>query len=675
MSSPPSERFIEVILPLPRHQTFTYRLPSTWEQSPQPGQLVWVPWGKQRRIGLVAELGSHPPMEITEIKEVQEVLPEDYGLEPHLWELFRWAGDHYLAPPGEVMRTFFPSDLLRGKLDREPSSRTKDPTPKARPHKVVTLNPDQVQAVKEVQSHLGNFYPALLQGITGSGKTEVYLELCEIVLKLGGGVLILVPEIALTPQMLQRFVDRFVDKVGTYHSGLTPTQRLQTYWGGKEGRQRIVVGTRSSICLPVKNLSLIIVDEEHDGSYKQEERFRYHARDLAVLRSKLYKVPVILGTATPSMESRENVSRGKYHLLQLERRAHQSSKLAQVHLVDLRKDPPHPETMLSVPLREKLLHVLEQGQQALFFLNRRGFAPFLLCQDCGEVVQCPNCEISLTVHKGVERLICHYCDFNQPILKQCPSCPSDQLQAMGSGTQRIEESFAKAFPGVRIGRLDRDIAQSRKRTETVLSQFETGDLDILIGTQLITKGHDFKGLTLVGILLADVTLALPDFRAPERVFQIVTQVAGRAGRHELPGEVFLQTYRPEHYAITAALEQDPEKFYVQEKVHREQLEYPPFSRMILFKFLGSRQEGVAESARHVAHTLKTLLSRQGGVKILGPAPAILERLRGKFRWQILLRSQHFEAVRRVIVDNFPHLEMGLKSGVRLQVDVDPVGIF
>ncbi len=675
MSPDPRPKFLQVILPVPRYQTYTYRLPETWRENPRPGQLLWVPFGRKKQIGMVADLRSEAPIGLEEIKEVLEPLPADYGLEPELWKLFQWATQHYLSPPGEVLRTFFPNSILKGKLDKGERARSPSPTIFSSQNGPVTLNPDQNRAVTLVKEHLGTFFPILLQGITGSGKTEVYLRLCDEVLARGGGVLVLVPEIALTPQMLSRFVDCFVDKVGTYHSAMTDTQRLQTYWGLKEGRQRIVVGTRSAACLPVKNLSLIIVDEEHDSSYKQEERFRYHGRDLAVVRAKMSKIPVLLGTATPALESRENVERGKYHFLKLPHRATAKAQLPKVHLVDLRRDRPHPDTLLSVSLREKLLLTLERKEQALFFLNRRGFAPFLLCTDCGEVVRCPNCEISLTMHKAVSRLICHYCDFYLPILEQCPACPSDQLQAYGSGTERIEESFQKAFPGVRIGRLDRDVAQSRKKTEEMLSQFETGKIDILIGTQLITKGHDFKRLTLVGILQADVTLNLPDFRAPERVFQIVTQVAGRAGRHELPGEVFLQTYRPEHYAITAAMAQDPEAFFVQERVFRKELSYPPFTRIIQLKLLGSRQDAVARASRKVADSIQTLMSRQKTVNILGPAPAIFERLRGKYRWQILIRSQHFESMRSCLVDNLPHLEQGLEAGVRLQVDVDPVGIF
>jgi primosomal protein N' (replication factor Y) len=485
----------------------------------------------------------------------------------------------------------------------------------------------------------------------------------------------MVPEIALTPQMVGRFLARFGEGVGTYHSGMTEAQRLKTWWAAKRGSQKIFIGTRSAACLPVKNLSLIVVDEEHDSSYKQEERFRYHGRDLAVMRAKLEQIPILLGTATPSIESLKNVHDKKYRRLILTRRATQGGTIPRINLIDLRKDHPHFETMLSPLLVTETRRVLDRGEQALFFLNRRGFAPCQICTDCGEIPRCPNCEIGLTFHRHPPVLKCHYCEFQLLHLEQCPKCEVGRLEAIGTGTQRLEEGFAKVFPGAQIGRLDRDIVSSRAKTEEVLSQFETGQLDILIGTQLVTKGHDFKRLTLVGILLADHTLNLPDFRAAERVFQIVTQVSGRAGRHDLFGTVYLQTYHPEHFAIVTALEQDVEQFYVRESKFRHTVGYPPFTRLILFRVLGYQQEDVEKGARLLSHDLNDLLGHFPGVKILGAAPATLEKLRGKFRWQVLLRLEKFEMVRKVIGEKIPQLEARLGKGLQLQIDVDPVGVF
>jgi primosomal protein N' (replication factor Y) len=616
---------------------------------------------------------SLPPLE--NIKDLIEPLPPEFSLEAPMLKLFHWAREHYLAPPGEVLRTFFPNKILQGNLNKGDKSRAAAPNISFQQNEMVTLNPEQERVLVEVKSHLGSFFPMLLQGITGSGKTEIYLRLCEtIVTQLGGAVLIMVPEIALTPQMVGRFFARFGEEVGTYHSGMTESQRLKTWWAAKQGRQKIFIGTRSAACLPIQNLSLIVVDEEHDSSYKQEERFRYNGRDLAVMRAKLEQFPILLGSATPSMESLNNVHNGKYHHLTLTRRATQGGTIPRVHLVDLRKDHPHFETMLSPPLVTEVHRVLERGEQALIFLNRRGFAPCQICTDCGELPRCPNCEIGLTFHRRPPVLKCHYCEFQSPHLEQCPKCQVGRLEAIGTGTQRLEEGFAKQFPGARIGRLDRDTG-SRLKTEQILSQFETGQLDILIGTQLVTKGHDFKRLTLVGILLADHTLNLPDFRAAERLFQIVTQVSGRAGRHDLPGTVFLQTYRPEHFAIITALEQNIEQFYVREKIYRETLGYPPFSRLILLRVMGNHQNEVREGAGLLTQDLTILLKNFPGVKILGPAPATLEKIRGKFRWQVLLRLEQFEAVRRALGEKIPQLETRLGKGLQLQIDVDPVGVF
>lgn len=638
--------------------------------------MVRIPLGRRQVVGMVERVGEVSPPQLETIKDIVEVFPSEFKLEGALLKLFHWAREHYLAPPGEVLRTFFPNKILQGNLNRGEKARTPVPNPSFQQDSLVTLNEEQERVLSEVKSHLGSFYPALLQGITGSGKTEIYLQLCQAVVKeLGGSVLIMVPEIALTPQMVGRFLARFGEGVATYHSGITEMQRLRTWWAAKEGRQNIFIGTRSAACLPVKNLSLIVVDEEHDSSYKQEERFRYHGRDLAVMRAKLEQIPILLGSATPSMESLKNVQTKRYHLLTLTRRATQSGTIPRIHLVDLRKERAHFETMLSPPLETELGRVLERGEQALIFLNRRGFAPCQICTDCGEIPRCPNCDIGLSFHRRPPVLKCHYCEFQSAHFEQCPKCEVGRLEAIGTGTQRLEENFSKRFPGVRIGRLDGDIGTSRIKTEEVLSQFETGQLDVLIGTQLITKGHDFKRLTLVGILLADHTLNLPDFRAAERLFQIVTQVGGRAGRHDLPGTVYLQTYRPEHFAIVTALEQDIEQFYVREKNYRENLGYPPFTRFILLRVVGNHRSEVEAGARLLTQDLSNLLQNFSGVKILGPAPATLEKLRGKFRWQVLLRLEQFETVRRALGEKITQLETRLGKGLQLQIDVDPVGVF
>lgn len=641
------------------------------------GDLVWVPLGRRRVVGMVEAVGVESPPYIKEVKELLELFPEEYHFGSSLVDLLRWAIDHYLAIPGEALKTFFPSLLLKGGKSRGERAHHRKPVQHFVEAQSLQLNAEQQSAVDTVLAGAGHFQPFLLHGVTGSGKTEVYLRLCEEALKRGEGTLVLVPEIALTPQTVGRFAARFGDQVASYHSGMTDAQRLKTWWEVKAGEKKVIVGTRSSIFLPVHKLGLIMIDEEHDSSYKQEERFRYHARDLGVLRAKLETVPIVLGSATPSVESHYNVLQKKYKLLPLPQRATASS-LPKINLVDLKETPPHDETFLSEPLHSALRSCLEKGEQALLFLNRRGYASFLLCDKCGEVPRCPNCDISLTYHRKPLSLKCHYCEYVLPPPSTCPACKNCALRPMGMGTEKIEEYLRAEFPNLRLARLDRDVVQSRNQTEEVLSQFGKGEIDILIGTQLVAKGHDFKKLTLVGILFADLTLHLPDFRASEKLFQLVTQVSGRAGRHDLPGEVFLQTYRPEHESLVAAIDQSFDNFIVHELSHREAAGYPPFSRLILLRLSGNQATRVETASQKFGEELEAImgsLGDGGGVEILGPAKATLEKLRGKFRWQILLKAKNFGRVKKRLEDNLPHLESLLPPGIQLSIDVDPVGIF
>ncbi|MCC6272704.1 MAG: primosomal protein N' [Deltaproteobacteria bacterium] len=664
---------VSVWLPLPRRRVFTYALPKGTDP-PAPGALVLAPMGRRKVVGLVAELGVPAPEGVTELKEILSVLPEGFALRPPLLRVFRWAVGHYLTPPGEVLRTFLPPALFKDGAAKGERARQRPPVAGFAGGEPPALTEAQQVAIAEVLERSDAFHAYLLHGITGSGKTEVYLRLCEEVLRRGRSALILVPEIALTPQTLGRFAARFGEGVAAYHSGMTEAQRLQVWWGAKEGRVRVAVGTRSALCLPFPDLGILVVDEEHDASYKQEERFRYHARDLAVVRAKEEGIPVVLGSATPSVETLENAGRGKYRLLQLPDRA-TAGQLPRIHLVDLKTHPADPETLLTAPLAAQLDETLRRGEQALLFLNRRGFAPFLLCCACGEAPRCPNCEISLTYHKRPTAMVCHYCEFQSPPPQACAKCGSEELRAMGTGTERLEEALQKRYPELRLARLDRDVASGRQRTEEILSSFAAGELDVLVGTQLVAKGHDFKRLTLVGVLLADSTLHQPDFRAAERLFQLVTQVAGRAGRHDLPGEVFLQTFRPEHYAIVSALGHDLEGFFARERAQREEVGYPPFQRVVLLKLSGSQADRVERACGKLAEDLAVLFGRHPELRILGPAPAALAKLRGRYRWQVMLRTPKFEAMRRLLEEKLPYFEEQLPPGVALHVDVDPIGVF
>ncbi len=666
-----SPQYAQLWLPVPLRRTFTYRVPAIWPRTLRVGDWVWAPLGRRKVLGLVMELYTTPPTQGFEIKEILSPLAEESALAEPLLALLRWAQAHYLAPEGEILRSLFPGGLFKGKISGDRAKTWVSKSILGRAPEVI-LSSEQAEAVASIRNALGTFFPVLLQGVTGSGKTEVYLRLCEEVLGRGGGALILVPEIALTPQTVGRFQQRFPDQVGSYHSGMTEAQRLKAWSEAKSGRRKIFVGTRSAIALPLENLALIVVDEEHDPSYKQEERFRYHARDMGVVRAALEKIPIVLGSATPSVESLENARTQKYQRLLLRDRATQAP-MPQVQLIDLKQFPPHSETLLTQPLRERVHQVLEKGQQALFFLNRRGWAPTLLCQDCGTTVLCPHCDIALTFYRQANHLRCHYCEYQGPRPELCAGCGGFNLLLLGAGTERLEAGFRKEFPGARVGRLDREVVGSRQATEEVLAQFASGNLDILIGTQLVTKGHDFERLTLVGVLLADVALNLPDFRAAERAFQLVTQVAGRAGRHALGGEVLVQTYRPEHYAIQAALHHDPEAFFLEERRQRETLGYPPFARVVLFRISGLDGNKVARTAHDFALNLRQLLKNFSDVLVLGPAPATLERLRAKYRWQVMVRTKVYEGVRRVLAEQLSRLEASFPSGVQLYVDVDPAG--
>ncbi len=665
--------YASVWLPVPKRQLFTYLVPTDWKPL-QPGELVKVPFGKRSIIGMIEGLSDSVSPEIKNLKSLDQRVASEFQLASPLLKLFRWVYHHYFASPGEILRSFFPPTLLKGEIKKSKRAQSMAPAVGLASVKNFSLIPSQQAAFERIKEGLGSFRAFLLQGITGSGKTEVYLKLCEELLPLGKSALVLVPEISLTPQIMARFHSRFGDSVGTYHSSMTEGQRMKTWWEVHEGKIRVLIGTRSSVFLPMKDLGLIIVDEEHDASYKQEERFRYQGRDVAVVRAKEEGVPIVLGSATPSMESLENVHKAKYvHLLLPERPL--KTKLPQIHLIDLKEHFADPQTMLSPPLFKKLGEVLAKGEQALLFLNRRGFAPLVLCRDCGEVSKCPNCEISLTFHRHPKGMMCHYCDYAATPLDTCPKCQGDRVDPVGIGTERLEENLALRFPQARIARLDRDVITSRRRTEEVLTKFAQGETNLLIGTQMIAKGHDFKRVTLVGILLADHTLNLPDFRAAERAFQLLTQVSGRAGRHDLSGEVFLQTYRPEHYAILAAMTQKPEEFFLAERRFREETGYPPFARIILLKFLGLQSNQVKNACQQVADQIKSFFQNHSAIRLDGPTQPIFEKLQGKYRWQIMLRSSKFEWMRRGLAQLLPQCETELPAGVKLQIDVDPVGIF
>ncbi|WP_432822684.1 replication restart helicase PriA [Trichloromonas sp.] len=529
---------------------------------------------------------------------------------------------------------------------------------------------EQALVLGEIETALESrsFAPFVLHGVTGSGKTEVYLRAIETALAQGRRALVLVPEIALTPQLVARFRSRFDGgraTIAVLHSGLSDGERYDAWRAIARGEVEIVIGARSAVFAPLQDLGIIVIDEEHEASYKQGEGFRYHARDLALLRAQMAGAVVLLGSATPAVTTFHRAQSGQTGLLALSGRVLERP-LPQVELVDM-KATPFGE-YLSEPLAEALQLTLERGEQSLLLLNRRGFAPYLLCSDCGTTFRCPNCEITLTFHQERRQLRCHYCDFIQAPPELCPNCNGGNVLPEGVGTERLETELAERFPDARIARMDRDTTTRKGAHQQLMEQMSRREIDILVGTQMIAKGHDFHGVTLVGVVNADSTLNFPDFRSAERTFSLLTQVAGRAGRGELEGRVLIQTYSPDHYALTCAAQHDYQEFYRQEIAFREVLDYPPFGHLVNLVLSGNDGQKVARAAEALTTALQNAV---GEVEVLGPAPCPLARLRGKTRVQILLKAPTRLPLRRLLL-RLPQLRKQIPAGVGLTVDVDPV---
>ena len=512
----------------------------------------------------------------------------------------------------------------------------------------------------------------LLHGVTGSGKTEVYLRAIEEVRKAGEGAILLVPEIALTPQLVGRFRARFGDDIAVLHSGLTSRQREDAWRSLRRGGVRVAIGARSALFAPVADLRLVVVDEEHDPSFKQDEGFRYHARDMALLRAQYANAVCVLGSATPSIETYHRANDGRIRLLSLPSRA-TGATLPSVEIVDLRRHRRGPtgHPLLSGPLHTALGRCLGGGHQAILFLNRRGFSPSVRCEACAAVAECPACSVALTEHRGQGVLRCHYCDFHRPIAAPCAGCGANAYKQLGVGTEQLQHAIEESFPNARVARLDRDTA-SGEGVEAVLDRLRTGAVDVLVGTQMVTKGHDIAGVTLVGVVLADQSLAFPDFRASERTFQLLAQVAGRAGRADTPGEVVLQTFQPEHPAVRLAAQHDYERFYDEEIVNREEVGYPPFARLVTVRVHSGAEADARNATQHLADTARQHAAvRDGAVQILGPAPAPLARLRGRYHYRLLLKSTDRKLLRSVAALLASRIDQGL-APTHATLDIDPL---
>ena len=520
----------------------------------------------------------------------------------------------------------------------------------------------------------------LLHGVTGSGKTEVYLQAIAHALEQGKGAIVLVPEISLTPQTVERFKARFTSGplqtlVAVLHSHLSAGERHDEWHKIRQGRARIVIGARSAIFAPVEPLGLIVVDEEHEHSYKQEEAPRYHARDVAIVRGQMENATVLLGSATPSMESFYNCKQGKYALLELLERA-DDKKMPVVRIVDMRQTVRTGKgiPIFSPQLKEAIGQRLDRQEQVILFLNRRGYSTSLQCPLCGFVAECPNCSVSLTYHRHEQKLCCHICNHTEPVPPVCPNqkCRNPAIRYAGVGTQKVEETLTKLFPHARLKRMDSDALKRKEDYRRILGDFRTGKIDILVGTQMIAKGLHFPNVTLVGIIYADLALHQPDFRAGERTFQLLTQVAGRAGRGDVEGEVFIQAFTPFHPAIQYARRHDFVGFYEQELEFREQLKYPPVSRVALLTLKGRNEEKVKFAAAHLKRELDKAVGDIKDLIIAGPAPAPLLRAETYYRHQIMLRARRMSALSRRLAELTQSLV--LPEDVTLSVDIDPVGL-
>ena len=662
--------YCDVALPVPLHRTFTYAVPGDLPLN--LGSCVHVSFGRRKLSGFVVGFPDTPPD--AEIKPVESVESDDLSLPAELLELGRWVSDYYLAPLGEVLRAALPAGL--GK--RTPPPLEPDEQPVVVGHK---LNARQERAVDVLRESMvaDTPRPVLLYGVTGSGKTEVYLRAAEQALSQGGSVILLVPEIALSPQMLHRVKERFGNRAALWHSSLTPGERRHVWTGARRGEIQVVVGARSAVFAPLPNLKLIVVDEEHEQTYKQGESPRYHARDVALVRGRQAGAQVVLGSATPSLESMANAARDKYALVELPERV-ASRPQSRVHLsalpwgeTDEDGRPPVSE-LFAEPLRTALAETLSRKEQAIVFLNRRGHSTVVRCRGCREVVECPHCDVVLTYHTAGDRLACHYCGLKRKAPKTCEHCGEAVFAFRGAGTQKVETELERLFPTARILRLDTDVARKKGALNTVLERFRTGEAEILLGTQMVAKGLDFPNVTLVGVVNADTQLHLPDFRSAERTFQLLSQVAGRAGRGDRPGRVYFQTANPDTPALVAAAAHDYRTFFEEEFAVRAEVGWPPHKRLVNLMVDGKSESTVRRWITQLGEALRREVERRGlQVDLLGPAPQPVSRLKGQYRWHITLRGARPAELKHLARLAISRAESGLK-GARLAVDVDPVSL-
>ncbi len=664
-----SSLYVKVLINLPIEGPFDYEVPSSLKSGIALGKRVWVNFGPRRMIGYVIGISENTDCEKT--KPILEIIDKEPILSAEMLELTKQISEYYLCSWGEAIDAAVPSSLKKGNISVKP--RQEDEGYSSIAHTdAFTPTKEQAKALDAINQAINNKANEtfLLHGITGSGKTEVYLQAIGNTLDKGRSCIVLVPEISLTPQAVERFKARFKERVAVFHSRLTAGQKYTEWKKLSDGVCHIVVGARSAIFSPIKDLGLVIVDEEHDTSYKQQDNPRYNAVDVAVMRAKISNAVVVLGGATPSLESYYKARLKGYKLLQLNERI-EKRPLPEVHILDMRQElieRKKRRIIFSRMLLEHMEKVVNNNEQMILFLNRRGFSTYANCKKCGYVERCKKCNVALNYHSDKKILLCHYCNYQKKSIDICPSCKKGYIDYFGFGTQRVESEMHRYFPAIGISRMDTDSTKKRKSHSQILDDFSKRKTQVLIGTQMVAKGHDFPMVTLVGVVLADTALNLPDFRAGERTFQLLTQVAGRAGRGSYPGEVIVQTYVPQHYTIQSAINHDYRDFYKKEIALRKELSLPPFSNMIYITMRSYKEERAQKASEDLArHLLKEKLSNL--IELAGPCPSMVYKLRRQYRWNIILKVKGLAKFN-------PELKMSLRKfkkpyGVMLTIDVDP----
>lgn len=658
--------YAEIITGLPIDRTFQYRIPPASRTEAEVGKRVRIPFRNSTRVGYIVKLEDKPL--VTDPRYLSEIIDDRPIFTPDMIELARWMKDNYFCSWGEALEAMIPGPLKHGRTEMSP--RIKEEAAAVTPTQPHSPSKEQQKAMDDILECLDarKHEVFLLHGITGSGKTEVYLRSVESVVAKGRSAVVLVPEISLTPQTVERFISRFGDMVAVFHSGMLSSARFREWKRIKEGKARVVVGPRSAVFSPFPDPGIFIVDEEHEPTYKQDDPPRYHAREVAIERARMAGVPVILGSATPSLESYHKALSGAYKLAELPQRISEK-ELPRIKLVDMRLEM---ETrtgsrVISSVMAEALRKDVSKKQQALIFLNRRGYSTFVMCRGCGHNIKCSGCDSPLVYHDTRKQLICHHCGYMTQPIKICPSCNNEYLMYKGSGTQKIEGELKRILPGARIERMDSDTMSKRGAHDRVLSEFKQHKIDVIVGTQMIAKGLDFPKVTMVGVVSADANLNLPDFRSGERTFNLITQVAGRAGRGDLGGEVIVQTFTPDNYAIKMAAKHDYNAFYSRDIQSRRELRFPPFTHLIKLTIRSKKEENAVKFSENLA---KVLRNKIPDIDMIGPVPSPMIKLRGFYRWNILLRCGN----REEMVSRLRGALKGFRkaAGVFMAVDVDPM---